>query len=680
MSNDLSRATRLGCCLVVCFALAEPSQARVLRVEIERRVPILAGQPFGEAGAYELIEGQVHFGFDPQNAANARVSDIGLAPRGDDGLVHAWSELVVLQAVDPKKRSGTALVEVPNRGMRLALASQNRSKLTFGTPPGLDPGEPGDWGDGFMMEQGLTVIWVGWQVDAPDMPGGMRLRAPVAVNPDGSAVRGLARSDWVVEARSAELGLATPGHRAHVVADPKAPENVLTRRSTREGRRVVVPRSRWRFSHDGTRVLVDEPLDPAVYELVYVAEGPPLVGLGLAAFRDIATYAERDPGAVFPVARSVATGSSQSGRFLRHFLYEGFNRDESGKQVYEGVIINIAGGGRGGFNHRFSHPGRVGNPFQSFFYPGDDFPFTSRPVTGRGAESDTGLLDRAVQSRTLPKIFQINTGYEYWGRVASLVHMTPDGSEDVEPLANERLYHVASAPHFPMPFPPAPETEVEPGVYRGSSIDTSYLGRSLLLHMLRWVEQGTLPPASRVPRIDAGTLVTADSLDYPIRSLRKPRTPHVAYRQDFGPRFAEGIVEHQPPRRGRAFAVRLPALDALGSEETGVRLLELTVPIGTYTPWATRSGYAFAEQEMAGYVGSFIPLMANEEQQSLRGDERPTVSELYPSKAAYTARLDREIAKLMTDGWLLERDQARAREAALQRWEWIAARPGSMSK
>jgi hypothetical protein len=680
MPNDLRLATGVLWCFLACCALAASSQARVLRVEIERRVPIIDGQPFGEAGAYELIEGRVHFGFDPENAANARVSDIGLAPRGEDGLVHAWSELVVLQAVDPKKRSGTALVEVPNRGMRLALASFNRSELTFGTQPVLDPGKRDDWGDGFLMEQGLTVIWAGWQVDAPEMPGGMRLRVPVAVNSDGSAVRGLARSDWVVEQPTSELALATRGHRAHTAADPASKDDVLTRRFTREGKREVVPRSQWRFSDDRTHVLTNEPLAPAVYELVYAAKGPPLVGLGLAAFRDIAAYAERGAGAAFPVTRSVAIGSSQSGRFLRHFLCEGFNRDESGQPVYEGAIINIAGGGRGGFNHRFSHPGRAGNPFQNFFYPGDDFPFTSRPVKGRGAESETGLFDRAVKSKSLPKIFQMNTGYEYWGRVASLIQMTPDGSEDVEPLDNERLYHVASAPHLSMPFPPAPETEVEPGVYRGSAIDTSYLARSLLLHMLRWVEDGREPPASSVPRIDAGSLVPPDSLDYPILSLKRSTTPHVAYRQDFGPRFSEGIVEYQPPRRGEPFAVRVPALDALGSEASGIRLLELTVPIGTYTPWATRSGHAFAPDEMAGYVGSFIPLLENEEQQILRGDERPTLSELYPSKAAYTKRLDEEIQKLVAAGWLLERDRSLAREAAMQRWEWIDSRYGLVSK
>jgi hypothetical protein len=226
-----------------------------------------------------------------------------------------------------------------------------------------------------------------------------------------------------------------------------------------------------------------------------------------------------------------------------------------------------------------------------------------------------------------------------------------------------------------MPFPPTPESEVEPGVFRGSAVDTSYVVRSQLLHMLRWVEVGTEPPASQVPRIDAGTLVPRASLRYPVASLAVPDTPHVAYRLDFGPRFAAGIVDHQPPLREAPFAVRVSALDALGNEKAGIRLLELRVPIGTYTPWATRTGYAFAQKEMVAFVGSFLPLLTEERQQRLRGDNRPTLSHVYPSKQAYIRQVDSEIAKLVAEGWLLERDRSRAREAAMQRWEWIRHRP-----
>jgi hypothetical protein len=660
--------------VLAALAVAGPASAKVLRVEIERRVPIVEGEPFGERGSYELLEGRIYFGFDPASDANARVSDIGLAPRGDDGLVHAWSELVVLQPVDAERRSGTALVEVVNRGRRLALGGLNRAVLDFTRPTAFDPARRESFGDGLLMEQGLTLIWIGWQADAPDFPGAMRLRVPVARNADGSPVRGLARSDWVVDAPTGRLELAALGHRPHLAAEPNAEENVLTERTEREGERRKVARSRWRFSSDRTAILADDGFTPGrIYELVYVAHDPPLVGLGFAAFRDIIAYAQHEPGSPFPVSRGIAIGSSQSGRFLRHFLYEGFNRDESGRQAYHGVIIHIGGAGRGGFNHRFSHPGRVGNPFANFFYPGDDYPFASRAASDLVGDGSRGIFDRPIATQTLPKLFQINTGYEYWGRVASLIQMTPDGSRDLEPLDSERLYHLASAPHYPMPFPPAAENEVAPDVYRGSALDTTSIHRALLLHMLRWVEQGTAPPPSQVPRIALGTLVRPEDVRYPIGSLQPPRSPHKAYRQDFGAGFDRGIVGLQPPRRGPAYAVRVPQVDGLGSEQSGIRALALRAPIGSYLPWALRTGAPFAADEMTGYLGSFVPLAAGPIERS-PGDARPSLSELYPDPAAYVGRVERELDALIDEGWVLPRDRGRERSAAVARWDWIGSR------
>lgn len=674
MEASVGRLARLLLALLAALAVASPASAKVLRVEIERRVPILGGRAFAERGSYELLEGRVHFGFDPSSAANARVSDIGLAPRDEDGLVHAWTELVVLQPIDPAKRRGTALVEVVNRGRRLALGGLNRAGLDFTRPAVLDPERPEDFGDGLLMEQGLTIIWIGWQADAPDFPGAMRLRVPVARNPDGSPVRGLARSDWVVDQPTQRLELAALGHRPHRAAEPGATENVLTVRTAREGERQAVPRSGWRFSEDKTAIIADEGFAPGrIYELVYVAHDPPLVGLGFAAFRDIVVYAQHDPVSPFPVARGVAIGSSQSGRFLRHFLHEGFNRDESGRQAYRGAIIQIGGAGRGGFNHRFSHPGRVGNPFANFFYPGDDYPFASRAARDLVGDGQSGIFDRAIATQTLPKLFQINTGYEYWGRVASLIQMTPDGSRDLAPLDDERLYHLASAPHYPMPFPPAPENEVAPNVYRGSSLDTTSIQRALLLQMLRWVEEGTAPPPSRVPRIDAATLVQPSEVRLPISFPKRPRSPHKAYRQDFGPGFERGVVAYQPPRRGPAYAVRVPQVDALGNEQSGIRSLALRVPIGSYLPWALRTGAPFAADEMTGYLGTFVPLAASAGERG-PGDARPSLAELYPDRAAYQARVAAELDAMIDVGWVLARDRDRERSAAIRRWDWIAGR------
>jgi hypothetical protein len=632
------------------------------------------GKPFGEAGAYELIEGIVHFGFDPKNDANARVTDIALAPRNAQGLVEASADFVVVQPVDPGKRRNLGLFDVPNRGRRLGLAAMNRSSLDFTADATLDPAEASDWGDGFLMEEGLTILWVGWQSDVAPFPGSLGLRVPVARQADGTKIRGLARSDWVVDVATERLSLAAPGHVPIPAADPTSTQNVLTRRRAREGEREVVPRRSWTFDADRTAIVSKASLwrkssfDAGwIYELVYIAEDPPLVGLGFAAYRDFASFALFDDKSPFPVKRSVADGSSQSGRFLRHLLYEGFHVDEAGRSVFDGVIIRIGGAGRGGFNHRFAHPGRVGNPFENFFYPGDEFPFASRATEWAGKRA--GLLDRARATGALPRIFQINTGYEYWGRAASLIHMTPDGKTDVDPLENERLYHIAGAPHYPMPFPPVASSEVAPGLYRGSAVDTSGIQRALLVRMLEWIESGDPPPPTNVPTIAAGTLLEPAKIAFPLAELVRPRSPHVAYPLDFGPNWPKGIIDFEPPKLAAPFAIRVPGVDRFGNEATGIRPLELRVPIGTYAPFALRTGAPFATDEMVGYVGSFAPL-ARRDADRRQGDRRPPLATLYPTAEAYQAEVAKEIASLIEEGFLLPRDRAYSEKAALDRYRW----------
>ncbi len=654
--------------------------ARVLELSIDRRAPLDGGRRFetsqDEGGiAYELIAGRVRFGFDPENDANARIVDVGHAPRGASGLVEATSDFVVLQPIDPADRRGTALVDVPNRGRRLALAGFNRIPRTLAASANddatLDPASA-EWGDGFLMASGLTILWVGWQHDAPRFPGSLRLDVPRAMGGEGKPIEGLARSDWVVDETTSSLSLATPGHTPQPAIRPGDPRHRLTRRRGRNASPEAVPRRAWRFDDRASAIeSTGAGFGPGwIYELVYVAQDPPVAGLGFAAYRDFTAFAKHDPRSPFPIDRAIAHGISQSGRFLRHFFYEGMNRDESGRAVFEGAMIQIGGAGRGGFNHRFGHPGRVGNPYANFFYPGDDPPFTSRPSEVDGASA--GLFDRARANGTMPRVFQLNTGYEYWGRGASLVHMTADGKRDVAPLPNERLYHLAGAPHYSLPFPPRARSEIRPGLFIGSSVDTSGVNRALLTRLLDWVEKDVAPPPSRIPTIADGTLVAHDTLAYPVATLETPRSPHVAIRLDHGPDWARGIVA-EPPRRGAPYAIRVPAVDALGNEATGIRPLELAVPIGTYLPWALRHGQAGGADEMTGYIGSFLPL-APTKQARAESDTRATLAELYPTRAAYETGVKRALDRMIEDGFLLPRDRGHAFEAAIARWNWAAAR------
>ena len=663
-----------------------PVAGEVLRVEITERTVLLEGRAFGGAGAYEKLVGWVEFGFDPSNPANRAIVDLGLAPRAEDGLVHARANFRVLQPVDPARRSGLALLEVSNRGGKAALGYLNAARFS------LDPSAAEDFGDGLLMRRGTTVIWVGWQWDVPpDEEGLLRLEVPVARAEDGSPIRGLVRADRVVEEPTESWYVGHRGHRAYPVSDTAAPEIRLTVRVGREAERQVVPESAWSWARETeegerlpsrTHVHLPAGFEPGrIYELVYPAEGPRVVGLGLAAIRDMMSHAKHDTASAFPVEAGVALGISQTGRFLRHYLYQGFNVDERGRKVFDGMMIHTAGAGRGSFNHRFAQPSRDAHRFSAFFYPTDLFPFSGTvqrdSVTGRR----DGLLAAYDDRSMLPTVFHTNTGYEYWGRAGSLLHTSLDASADVEPLPGVRIYHLASAQHFVDRFPPAPERRVteedEPAAWRGNPLDFLVNLRALFVRMEEHLLEGTEPPPSRFPRIADGTLVTLESLgeSFPeLPGLETPEVIHVAYRADYGPRWEDGLVTKQPPELGPAFPSLVAAVDSLGNELGGVRNVAVRVPLATYTPWSTREGLPGPEGELADFRGTFVPLPRDREEARRTGDPRSPVSALYESKDGYLTRAWTAARELVDEGFLLEEDVGRVVRGAEELWRWMESR------
>lgn len=660
---------RLGFFASATLFLAATAPADVREVRIEERGPVLGGMEFGESGAYEKIRGTIVFGVDPLSPANDRIVDLALAPRNEDGLVEATANFLVLRPLDRSRGVDTALVEVSNRGGMAAL-----SYFCHGHGSN-DPTTEAHFGDGLLLRMGMTVVWVGWQWDVPGDATRLRLEVPIAVGPDGP-ITGLVRSDWVVEQPLEWLDLAHRDHRAYPVLDAADPSHWLSWRAGRDAARVTVDRSQYSFAArtpGGAAHWVH--LDPSatpgrIYEAVYRAQDPRVVGLGLAAIRDVASYIENDEDCPFPASHSVAMGISQTGRFLRHFLYQGFNTDEAGRKVYDGVMAITAGAGRGSFNHRFAQPSRDAHRYSAFFYPTDLFPFTSRslldPVSGR----TDGLFENGRDPDHLPRVFWINTGYEYWGRAASLLHTNPQGDCDVELLPNERLYHLAGGQHFEDRFPPSRRSTIEGStahVGNPAMLKTSY--RALLRGLVSWSAEDVEPPESRYPRFDQGDLVDVEDLALPaIPGIRAPRAAHFAYRADYGPRFrSEGIVDFQPPRLGEAFPARVPQVDGMGNELGGLRGVELRVPLATYLPWSLRHGRPGEDHELADFRGTVAPLPRD----ANPDDPRPSVSELYPDRASYLERVDRAIEAMLAERVLLELDVDRVRSRAEQTWAWV---------
>ena len=658
----------------LAILLATGAQARVVGVDISSREDVLEGRPFGLAGAYERITGTVRFAADPSNPANRIVTDIGLAPRNQDGDVEYSSEFFLLKPKDVDRGNGVLLYEVSNRGRKGMLGFFN---LADGS---LDPAAPRHFGDGFLLKEGYTLLWLGWQFDPPRSPGLLRLTTPTATDA-GRPIRGLVRSDFVTKDRLSSHSLADRNHVPYPVADPEAPENALTVRDAADGERETIPRDRWRFASmrdgkpvpDRGSIYLEGGFEPGrIYEVVYLAENPPLVGLGMAAVRDAVSHLKYEgseplglPGGT--LERAVGFGISQSGRFLRTFLYYGFNEDERGRKAFDGVMSHVAGGGRGSFNHRFAQPSRDAHPYMNFFHPTDIFPFTGRdqvdPETGR----KDGILTHRLQREFWPKIFYTNSSYEYWGRAASQIHTEIDGQRDIALYDNVRAYLFAGTQHGPAAFPP----RVTLGQQPANPLDFRWAMRALLQAMNRWTAGGAQPPGSRYPRIADSTLVAPDRLGFPaIPGVGTSDRVHKAYRADYGPRFVgEGVVTREPPLIGKAFPILVPSVDADGNEVAGVRMPELQAPLATYTGWNLFNERSGPTHELSSMVGSYIPFARTRAEREAAKDPRPSIEERYGSRAEYLGRVAEAGLAMIEDGFLLAPDLPAVMRKAREHWD-----------
>jgi hypothetical protein len=658
----------------LALLLAGPVHARVSRVEIKSRADVAGGKAFGLAGAYEKLVGKVYFEVDPQNANNRVIVDVDKAPRNQRGAVGFASDLYILRPKDLNRGNGAALVEISNRGGKGLLSFFNHARRSAAAADA-------EFGDGFLMRQGFTLVWVGWQFDVPSGDDLVRLYAPVATD-SGRVITGTVRSDFVFPVRSYAVSLGHRGQNAQPAIDPGNREYRLTVRDTVLGERRVVPRDDWQFA----RLVEGKPVpDPGyiylrggfepgkIYEVVYRTQNPTVVGLGLAAVRDLVSSIKYDPAAVTSAGRVYGFGISQSGRFLRQFLYQGFNADEMGRQVFDGVDAHVAGGGHGSFNHRFAEPSRDASPFSTFFYPTDIFPFTDIDQTDPETGQADGLLTHSGNPAVLPKIFYTFSSYEYWGRAASLIHTTIDGTADAPMLDKVRIYYFAGGQHGPGPFPPVKLTAQGQSLTQQmtSPADYTWGMRALLVAMDRWVKDGTPPPPSRYPRIADGTLVRPEAVRFPkIPGVGSPGKIHEAYRVDYGPGFKQGIIDLEPPRVGRAFIMMVPQVDADGIDLGGVKMPEVAVPLATYTGWNRRDPGTGAPDELVDFSGSYIPFARTKADRTKTGDPRPSLEERYPSRDHYLGIVAREALKLVKDGFLLPEDLPSMIARAETQWDY----------
>ena len=539
----------------------------------------------------------------------------------------------------------------------------------------LDPQNTSDFGDGFLLEQGFTLVWIGWQFDVPNREGALRVYLPIAREADGRPIQGLVRSDFEPVEKIGEASLADRGHISYAVADPKDPANVLTVRDTADGPRRTIARDLWEFTPDGRSVRMPQGFEPRkIYEVVYKSQDPPVAGLGLAAVRDAISHLKYGtaPELSIPsgvLKRGIGFGASQSGRFLRTYVYDGFNEDESHRRVFDGLMIERAASARGSFNIRFAQPSRDGDPWANFLYPVNVFPFTDAAQLDPETRERDGMLTHRMKEQFWPKIMYTNSSYEYWGRVASLFHTTVDGKEDVSMLTNVRAYLFAGAQHGPAAFPP-PRTI---GQQLNNPLEYRWSMRKLLLSMNRWIVDGTEPPPSALPRISDGTLITRDKLKFPsIPNIGVPAAPQTARRADYGPDFVKkNVVSYEPPKLGSAFPALIPQTDSDGNDMPGIRMPELLVPLATYTGWNLFNDRSGPTNVMSTTTGSFIPFARTRADRERNSDPRLSVEERYRSKEDYLERITKSANDLAARGYLIKEDVPRIVQQAGSRWDWV---------
>ncbi len=663
--------------ILLVFVTSLPSSAEVVRIEVRSRADLIDGKPFGAAGPYEKLSGVIYFEVDPTNPANTIITDIEKAPRNARGRVEFSSDFFLIKPRQIERGNGTVLYEVSNRGGKGMLGFYNHASGS------LNPTSAAEMGDGFLMNQGFTLLWVGWQFDPPGREGLVRVYPPIATD-NGKPIVGIVRSEVIVARAAFDVSLADRDHVAYAVADADDSTNTLSVRDTIEGPRRFIPRSEWRFARvvdgtpvpDRTRVYLAGGFQPSkIYEVVYKAQNPPVVGVGPAAVRDVISHlkhASADPLSIpaGSIQRAIAFGISQSGRFLRTYLYYGFNEDERHRKVFDGVMAHVAGAGRGSFNLRFAQPSRDGHPFLNKFYPTDIFPFTDIAQTDPQTGEKDGLLQR-VKPEFTPRIFYTNSSYEYWGRAASLIHTALDGRSDAPMAENTRIYMFAGGQHGPAGSPPSRSI----GQQLNNPNDYRWSMRALLLAMDRWVKDGLAPPPSRYPRIDDKTLVQLDSLSFPsLAGVGKPSEVHKAYRVFYGLDFAsKGIISVDPPEVNGSYPILVPQVDADGNELAGVKMPEISVPLATYTGWNLFNSASGPTNLLSSMQGSYIPLPRTRDERARTSDPRMSIDERYRNREHYLSLVADAARELVRQGYLLEEDVNTLVERAGSHWSRAVA-------
>ncbi|HEY7182859.1 MAG TPA: alpha/beta hydrolase domain-containing protein [Blastocatellia bacterium] len=636
------------------------------RIVIEQRQsPAYEGRSFGAVGQYEILAGKAYGELDPKDTHNTIITDLQFAPRNSRGMVEYVATFTLVKPLDLAKANGALLYAVPNRGNRISM-------LSFGVA--------GESGEEFFLKRGYVILHSGWQGDLPPRPGAERITVPVAKNPDGSSIVGLALarfSDMPADAKTLSLPVA------HETASLDTAKATLTKRASEEGAVIPVSGADWAFADcdkapfpgaaDANKLCVKGGFDPAyLYELSYTAKDPLVLGVGFAATRDIVSFFRRaakdEANTANPIAgrmtHVIAQGVSQSGNFIKTFIHLGFNQDEANRIVWDGANDHIAGR-QLAMNIRFATPGGAANLYEAGSEPPLWWGEYEDAARGQKAAS---MLDRCRKTKTCPKIFETFGSSEFWGLRMSPNLVGTKADADIPLPPNARRYYFPGTTHGGGRGGFSAEVTAVQGTcwlpYNPNS--QSETMRSLIVALTDWVMKDVEPPPSVYPRLDQGQLARPDH-----RAMGFPLIPgaplpddliNPLFDYDYGPEFKygdlSGVMTSQPPVIKRVLPMLVPKVDADGNETSGVPSPLHQAPLGSYLGWnVTRAG--FYKGRGCGFAGGLIPFAKTKAERLATGDPRPSLEERYHDHAGYVAAVKKAVERLSGQRFLLPEDAER---------------------
>ena len=643
--------TLAGAVFAASWLCISPAQARITEINVQQIEPFAGNAVFGKTGAYERVWGVAKGELDPADARNKGIVNIDKVPLNANGRVPYEVDWFMLRPTDASRGNHKLLFEVTNRGRKF-LMNWLMDAPTQAVGAVNNPVTEIDAGNALFFHQGWTMVWSGWDPDAPKSNNGMAMKSPVVPN-----IQRMIRDELVNGTRGAQ---ASTFRLAYEAANTEKGNARLTLRRQEKDARVEVPSGNWEYVNaQEIRLLPAEakPTPGTLYEFHYPAKNPKVLGIGFAATRDLVSFLRneisddkflRNP-ADRRIDKVISVGISQSGRYLRDFVHQGFNQDEGRRKVFDGVLAHISGIGGVFLNAEFGQPARTNTQHEDHYYPENKFPFSAAVATDPLSKKRGTLLRSDGFD---PLWMEVNTSTEYWQKGASLLHTDPLGQRDLKLPASARVYMVAGTQH-------AGRAGLKPDKGPCMNLRNPHSPapalRALLVALDEWVSVGQAPPASRVPTLAAKTLVEAGNTGF-------PRVPGLAL-NDTANKIAQFADWVNPLEIGPSpYRVLVARVGSDGNELAGIRLPDISEPLATNTGWNLYQA-PFTEGEMCDRDGSYSPLPASRAEREASGDPRPSLEERYGSHGNYSLKLEAAVQRLVKERFLLVEDAQRYIEA-----------------